>query len=339
MWFEELTGFREESPEQVRRHLSVDGTRLKSHGNDKEYVCGRLEIASLAELRNRVRAEIQPVGKISVREQLGNVQAMHQEVSNAGALFQVASQFNLLEMVSPNVTPEQGISRYEYDGTQGPACAIAAGAGTIYRNYFVNLDGQLGQTADRQIDCLADLGQKLGNRDNCLWEMKNGYALASREGLIEISRIIDACNDAERDDLRSLLRIGLQWNTEVTLGPSHHTVTQAYCSALPVAYSQQPSALWESFARLILEASYEATLCAGLLNARETGNARVYLTLLGGGAFGNSMPWITDAIYRALETYKAFDLEVYIVSFRRSNDAIQELMSRFYNIIYSDIIT
>jgi hypothetical protein len=329
MWFEDLTGFREESPEQVRRHISVDGTRLKSHVNDKEYICGRLEIASLAELRGRVIAEIQPTGKISVREKLGNVQAMHQEVSNAGALFQVASQFNLLEMVSPNVTPEQGIAGYEYDATQGPACAIAAGAGTIYRNYFADLDGQLGQTVDRQIDCLSDLGQTLGNRDNRLWEMRNGYALASREGLTEISRIIDACNDAERDDLKKLLRIGLQWNTEVTLGPSHHTVTQAYCSALPVAYSQQPSALWESFARLILEASYEATLCAGLLNARETGNSRVYLTLLGGGVFGNSMSWITDAIRYALDAYKIFNLEVYIVSFRRSNDAIKELISQF----------
>jgi len=57
---------------------------------------------------------------------------MHADSANAGAIFQVASQFNLLEMVSDNVTPEQGVTRYERDATQGPACAIAAGAGTIY---------------------------------------------------------------------------------------------------------------------------------------------------------------------------------------------------------------
>ncbi|MCK5683507.1 hypothetical protein KAJ27_05280 [bacterium] len=51
-------------------------------------------------------------------------------------MFQVASQFNLLEMVSPGVTPEEGVGRYEHDHTQGPACAIACGVGTIYRNYF-----------------------------------------------------------------------------------------------------------------------------------------------------------------------------------------------------------
>jgi hypothetical protein len=32
---------------------------------------------------------------------------LHTNVSNAGSLFQVASQFNLLEMVSPNYTPEE----------------------------------------------------------------------------------------------------------------------------------------------------------------------------------------------------------------------------------------
>jgi hypothetical protein len=36
----------------------------------------------------------------------GDVRRMHQSRENAGALFQVASQFNLLEMVSQTVTPE-----------------------------------------------------------------------------------------------------------------------------------------------------------------------------------------------------------------------------------------
>ena len=102
-------------------------------------------------------------------ECIGNVQAFHQQVENKGALFQVASQFNLLEMVSPGVTPEQGVGIYEYDGTQGPACAIACGAGTIYRNYFVPLNDQVGQSTDQQIDCLSLLGETLGNQNNELW--------------------------------------------------------------------------------------------------------------------------------------------------------------------------
>ena len=87
---------------------------------------------------------------------------MHQSPENAGALFQVASQFNLLEMVSPAVTPEQAVTRYQHDLTQGPACAIAADAATIYRNYFAPVDGSVGQTTERQFDGLADLGEAQG---------------------------------------------------------------------------------------------------------------------------------------------------------------------------------
>ena len=83
-------------------------------------------------------------------------------MSSAGALFQVASQFNLLEMTGPEVSPEDGITRYQHDRTQGPACAIAAGAATIYRNYFAPVGGGHGQTAKRQFDGLADLGEALG---------------------------------------------------------------------------------------------------------------------------------------------------------------------------------
>jgi hypothetical protein len=60
----------------------------------------------------------------------GDVRQMHQSPENAGALFQVASQFNLLEMTSHDVTPERGVIRYQHDRTQRPACAIAAGAAT-----------------------------------------------------------------------------------------------------------------------------------------------------------------------------------------------------------------
>ena len=74
---------------------------------------------------------------------VGNIQSFHQDPSNSGALFQAASQFNLLEMVGPQISPEKGIGIYELDYTQGPACAIACGAGTIYRNYFVPVNRKI----------------------------------------------------------------------------------------------------------------------------------------------------------------------------------------------------
>jgi hypothetical protein len=231
MWFERLMGFQEVSPEQVRENISIDRDVIKSCVNGKQYISGLLETPSLAELRDRVRNSDVPTGNITVREVVADVQQLHADAENAGSLFQVASQFNLLEMVSPDITPEQGVGKYEYDQTQGPACAVAAGAGTIYRNYFLPTNGKIGQTADNQIDCLADLGAALGNGDNRLWQMSNGYALATEKGLIEITNKINSSSETELDDLRKLLRVGIQWNTEVTLSDSNHTVSQIYCSA------------------------------------------------------------------------------------------------------------
>lgn len=331
MWFEALAGFPEESPQQVRANISVDGTALTSRVNGKVLVCGELETPSLAELRECVHSSRHQAGRILVREVVANVQHLHTNESNAGSLFQVASQFNLLEMVSPSVTPEQGVGIYENDRTQGPACAVAAGAGTIYRNYFTIVNGQTGQSARNQIDCLADIGAALGNSEGRLWGMRNGYALASHSGLVEISNRLRASSESELDGLRQLLRIGIQWNTQVTLNESKHMVSQAYCSALPVAYSHHPSSLWAEFARLVLEASYEATICAAILNSTRNGNNRLFLTLLGGGAFGNEPDWIIGGIQRALNLYKRADLDVAIVSYGSSNENIRQVVNQTHD--------
>jgi len=325
-WFKSLTGFAEEYPQQVRDNITVDGQTLTSHVNGKVLVYGQLETPTLAELRERVRASGHKSGNLLVREVVANVQHLHTNVSNAGSLFQVASQFNLLEMVSPNYTPEDGVGIYEHDRTQGPACAIAAGAGTIYRNYFAIVNGQLGQSANNQIDCLADIGAALGNTRSRLWQTRNGYALCTQSGLVEIAQRLQASSESELDRLRQLLRIGIQWNTQVTLNDSNHTVSQAYCSALPVAYSRHPSHLWAAFARLILEAAYEATICTAILNAMSYGSNRLFLTLLGGGAFGNETAWIIGAIQRALTLYKDVELDVAIVSYGSPNPHIQPLV-------------
>ena len=329
-WFEKLTGFQEESPLQVQNNIIVDRTNMRSLVNGKTFICGRLETPSLMELRQRVKNTNVKTGKLSLREVVANVQDLHTNEANAGALFQVASQFNLLEMVAPNRTPEAGVGIYGYDCTQGPACAIACGAGTIYRNYFVSVNGQVGQSATNQIDCLADLGEALDNSQNRLWQMQNGYALASDKGLMEITRQLQAADERERDRLRQLLRIGIQWQTQVTLKDSQHQVSQVYCSALPVAYSSISAKQWEQFAKLILESAYEATICTAILN--QTNSNKLFLTLLGGGAFGNSTDWITDSITRALHLYRDIDLDVAIVSYGSSKPSVRELVESWNNL-------
>ena len=325
-WFERLTGVRETDGETVRRQFTLDGEWLESHANGRRLRHGTLELPSLAELR----AHATPGhGSLRVREVVADVGALHTDPANASAFFQVASQFNLLEMVSPHVTPEHGIGCYENDHTQGPACAIAAGAGTIYRNYFVPVQGSQGQAADRQLDGLADLGNALGNDAGRLWRMQNGYALPTRDGLATVAARVRAADDRARDRWRELLRIGVHRDTEVTRLDCGHVVTQAYCSALPIACSRLPEADWEPFARLVLEAAYEATLCAAAEHAVRTGGRTCYLTLLGGGAFGNPMPWILDAATRALLLHRESDLDVAFVSYGASQPAVHELVARF----------
>ena len=314
-WFENLTGCVGESPESVRKHLFIDGQRLCSRLNGKSWLCGELETQTLAQLRQRVLNTKYDLAPISVRNVVGNVQNLHLNRANENAVFQVASQFNLLEMTSPRVTPECGVGIYEHDFTQGPACAIAAGAGTIYRNYFVDINGRIGQSAGNQIDCLSGIAKLLENSNQRLWKMVNGYALPSAEGLEEINRKLESMDETALDTVRQALQIGLHWDTQVTLGDASHTVSQAYCSAMPVAYTPHTKELWAPLAKLVLEAAYEATICSAILNVDRNRNNRLFLTRLGGGAFGNSPDWITDAISRSLELYSDSGLDVAIVSY------------------------
>ncbi len=379
MWFEQMTGFRE-TPSNLAKYLTLQETPTESLLHNSltggVFHCGRFATPSLRQLRQQVEtAAVVPAPTapaLRLREVVGDVQALHRSPANAGALFQVASQFNGLEMVSPSVTPEHGISGYQYDRTQGPACAIACGAGTVYRNYFVDVAAHMaaddssseytastqrtarGQTSTEQLDLLAPLHQALCqqlSRDvrvqGPLWRMQNGYVLIDAAELRQVSEHLTGLRQLERDQLAARLRIAMQWHSEVTLHRSNgehatdpqpsadaatiHRVSQAYCSALPVAYNRHSADLWQPFAQLVLDAAYEATLAAAVINAQQTGNNTVFLTQLGGGAFGNRSDWIFTAIERALRLYQHFDLDVVMVSYGRASGEVARLIEKLGN--------
>ena len=328
-WFSRLTGFNEGPYSTTRELLEVNGSTLRSKVNDRSFCIGQFEMPSLADLRLRVAEGTGASGPNRVSIVTGDVRKMHQLPEYAGALFQVASQFNALEMVGPSVTPEDGVTRYEHDRTQGPACAIAAGAATIYRNYFAPVGDQIGQSATNQLDGLADVGEELGRALGHpvaeLWSMQNGYALATRAGLDMIASHLREIGDAGRSKLAGRLRIGLHQDVEVTDGSTSpgQLVNQIFCSALPVAYGQWPQPLWQAFAQLILDAAYEATLLAGVLNSRQGGSNIVLLTLLGGGAFGNAPEWIHTALQRAISKTQGHGLDVRVVSYGHPSPQLQ----------------
>ena len=271
-------------------------------------------------------------------EEIGDVAAKHALPANRHATFQVASQFNCLEFVGPSVTPEDGITGYVRDRTQGPACSIACGPATAYRNFFAPVRGQTGQASRNQINNLEDLcveidrksakrrrgsdgfsGPSLGSR---FLEVRGGYTLASHRQLAHLNAVLRSLSEEELDELRQCLRVGVHADVQVTsfawgsraVKDSGQQVTQVFGSACSVAYNRDawinsgfgllwglssshfvPRRLavvlqessqqdWEPLARLVLEASYEATLLSALLQARrhggEGGSRRVCFGLL-----------------------------------------------------------
>ncbi len=319
-WFEDITGFAEADYASTRARLAVESGQLVSLVNGARRGIGHFETPTLQALRERAHEACRGGARTTLRCIVGDARALHADPGLAGATFQVASQFNALEMVSPNVTPEHGVTRYAHDATQGPACAMAAGAATIWRNYFMPVDGQPGQTAQRQLDTLAGTGallsEWLGRPVHALWTMRNGYALANPEGLRDIGRLLGAASEERVDRLRGSLAVAWQRDAEVTdLPPAQgQGVSQVFCSALPVSYTRIAPPAWEPFARLVLEAAYEATLLAAALQRASGGSNIVLLTRLGGGAFGNADAWIDDAIRHALSRVAFAGLDLRCVS-------------------------
>ena len=321
-WFDELTGFPERSGDEVRANLRLDGTYLTSQANNRTFNAGSFATPSLTQLRSG--SQTGNGRRIRVAEIVGDVRLLHQDVANENAIFQVASQFNCLEMAAPHVVPEDGVGIYENDWTQGPACSICAGAGTIYRNYFVDVNGVIGQTRDNQIDCLSDIGRHFGAHP---WKMENGYCFPSRASLADIEAQLSSCREESLDELRGKLKVGVQSKTQVTVGDATHLVTQVFCSALPVSYSDIPACKWDHFPRLILDAAYESAFHVAVQNLADTGSRKLYLTLVGGGVFGNKLDWILSSIGRSLELFAWADLEVYIVSYGSSSSEVMRFLA------------
>lgn len=325
-WFEQLFGFRETSYAGTRSMFAVEGPMLRSLANGRSFAIGSFATPSLAALRVRTRGELP--GRLRVtHEAVGDVLELHARPENRGALFQVASQLNCLEFADPSAVPEHGVTDYATDPTQGPACSLAAAAATVYRNYFAPVRGIAGQTHDRQLDTLDELAETLGPA-GAYWDVRNGYTWSDEPRL---QRLGEALARRDREALLGSVKIGIHADVGVTFArrfaePDAPTrVSQAFCSAISCGYTSLALDHWEPLATLVLDAAYEATLRAAVLDtAAGHGSGTVWLTFLGGGAFGNRKEWIGRAIGRALARLEGVQLDVHIAHYR----ALDEPMIR-----------
>ena len=164
-----------------------------------------------------------------------------------------------------------------------------------------------------------------------LWQMRNGYALYTAEGLDAITRLLADGDDGLRNELRGRLAIGLHRNVEVTDVRKGSRCLSRRRSARRSRsrMASGPSTAWEAFARLVLKGAYEATLLAAVEQSFAGGSNIVLLTRVGGGAFGNADEWIDDAIVRALAIVDHAGLDIRLVSHGRMHHSIRAIAERF----------
>ena len=340
-WFEKMFGFKETGYSLVKQNLIMEGTMLKSKINNRAFDVGRFSTPSLSELREQVentrysaKRDGPPALKIT-HYVVSDIYKEHMNPLNEGAMFQVASQFNCLEFVSPQVVPERGVTGYISDPTQGPACSLACSAATVYRNYFVPTPaGNEGQTRDDQINNLEGLESLVNNQENKFWKTKNGYTNSSNSKLQMFNTLYNQ-KKFNRNELLNSMRIGIQEQADVIKTKENqeivHKVSQAFCSGISVGYSQASTNSWKIISKIVLDAAYESTLLATIINAQKgIGSKVVILTFIGGGVFGNEMSWIISAIGRACALLAHHDLEVKIAYHRTINqDTANEIDKTF----------
>jgi hypothetical protein len=243
-------------------------------GPQRRFYVGAFETPSLSELRGRIHGEVGDQGKQHFKHVIGNIVDVFKSPKFQHAVIQAASQFNCLEMPNPHTTPEDGITAYYADETQGPVCAMMCPAGTVFRNYFVN---GVGQTRDNQLDTLENMATLLApGADRPYWYVQNGYCFPLDLGAME------ELNDRLRRErglveaAMGALRVGVHWSTEVVGG---QRVCQVYCAALPLAYTAKKlRGAMHQLAYVVLCATYEATFAAAAILAQQR-RARVKLVV------------------------------------------------------------
>jgi len=328
---------------KVQKHTLICSNATNAPPGFKEQYIGMFDRPTLAQLEQCIKSteykkDFKKLKEVNIKgKKIGtlafkhietpDVALLHCDPKNEGAIFQVASQFNCLEMINVDTTPNQGVTIYSDDHTQGPACAMACPAALVYRNYFVE-HTKNGQThkgqCSHQIDNLEDINILLGNMNGEYWTMTNGYVIVNDDK--KLGDISNKIVVVERENIIQALRVGVHWSTSIVdylnittnKKPLDHRVCQVYASALPVSLRYNGSItnidLWEPFATCILEASYMATLCiAALIAIKSQTRIKCYLTLIGGGAFENKPGWIINAIKKALKNYKDYPIDVMLV--------------------------
>eukprot|EP00727_Mastigamoeba_balamuthi_P007208 m51a1_g3107 putative guanylate kinase (737) ;mRNA; f:139385-142032 len=322
-WFKFLTGGSEQSfnraaftmCQDTLPHLPGYMLQLRNTTNGTLWAAGKFSVLSLADLEgiaeklggdgpSRGPCEIEFLTGIGWEALDKNLSVAAQQASpaNALAVFQAASNFNAVESPDDSLPPDspEFTENYVWDRTQGPAASVGAGAAAIARVHAAFFDpatppDEWRQTQDRQVELLGQVKE--------YFTVNNGYVtMTGAEKPLPT-------DEAELRELLRKVRIALHSEAQVTFSSENgdtivvrngHKIDQVFCAAINIGQGEsgEKNAQLPDCAeriRFVLNAAYEGTYLAALANGRKT----VYLTLIGGGVFGNPIKDISDAIVSA----------------------------------------
>jgi hypothetical protein len=334
-WFEVLFGFKE-SPASVKLNFTVeahpDRVVLVSKINQRKFNAGLFSLRNIASFGALPPASspgtfhvIHGQGGRGPNSEICSVLESQGLPEFDGATFQAASNFNGLEFCGPGETARMGVSRYVNDPTQGPYCALAAGAALVYRNYFVkHADGTVGQL-EKEIELLG--GTPIGPF------VSHGYPRLSANDLSKLkghnwkdhNQFLVALHENCEVTTRSKPGLGIVFDGIPPGQIVHHVYAAAFCFSGTVTKNKTSLMI----AQELLTAEYHATILAAREMARKypgrRGSGRLVLTALGGGVFGNPRELIVKAIVANTEVIRESGLQVYFVCYNTT--AFQDFMN------------
>lgn len=200
---------------------------------------------------------------------------------------------------------------------QGEIISIATAGATIYRKYFMEKPVYL-------LDAFFDA--KIGDwRKSFFWKIKEGGTAIPTINNTFFNQM--QLNDSDID----LFKVGVHQDVPVTLGKAQNPevknredwmleridlnqanlVTLLLTSGYSLSGRKNAFEAENNFAKLALKAAYKGTLMA----AAAKGKKKVYLTLVGAGAFYNPIEWVGDALDTPenFNLIKQYNLEVYLI--------------------------
>lgn len=305
-WFETITGLPEYEWLSRRDESILEAPngdlQIQNVYTGQRFEAGNFSVHSLQDIAEPINSDINTLPQFEVHVRTSHAGLPSVDVANlqaqakSGTLFQVASNFNCVEVAHPSVHPDGGrfVTNLAVDSTQGPAASASGGVSAITRVHAPFYDPNInsndwGQTIHRQVELL-------------------GHPLVAPHFPVTNGKLIfhgTEPTDYNPDALFKHIRMGLHRRVRPYFGlrrppfmeyfENPPSIDQVFVAALNYRAPKPYAHHLESKAKMLLKAAYHGTYHAAI----QCENSQMVLTLIGGGSFANPPAYIASAIAEA----------------------------------------